>query len=69
MRLPDPIFDIQRTRVITQQEAAVSYLSPVDGEGFEAIEMAILDGWDRKGKKPMRLLPESGKAVASFGGM
>ena len=59
---------MQRTTVITQEVMAMSGRPSHELQAFERLEQVALEKWDRKGKKPMRLLPESGKAVISAGG-
>jgi hypothetical protein len=68
IHLPDQIFDVQRTRIITPDGHSFSTGTAVDHAKFETLEQMILDSWDRKGKKPIRLLPDAGRAMVSHGG-
>ena len=69
LQLPTAIFDVQRTKVITQEAASSLGHSKQQIQVFQKLEATVLEKWDRKGKKPMTLLPEAEKAVASRGGI
>ena len=69
LHVPTAIFDVQRTKVITQEAASSLGHSKQQIQVFQKLEATVLEKWDRKGKKPMTLLPEAEKAVASHGGM
>lgn len=59
--LPTPIFDVQRTRIITDiPESSGSGTS----EDWSKLEEEALSRWDRKGKKPLRLLPDRSRNTA-----
>lgn len=63
--LPTPIFDIQKTKIAT--DIAESSGSGTSGE-WEKLEEEALSTWDRKGKKPLRLLPDPSRRTASVQG-
>ena len=65
LMLPTPIFDTQKTRIVTDvAESSGSGTS----EDWERLEEQALGKWDRKGKKPLRLLPDSSRRTASVQG-
>lgn len=63
--LPTPIFDVQKTRIVT--DVAESSGSGTNDQ-WEKIEEQALSTWDRKGKKPLRLLPDPSRLTASVQG-
>lgn len=63
--LPTPIFDTQKTRIVTDvAESSGSGTS----DDWEKLEEQALSTWDRKGKKPLRLLPDPSRRTASVQG-
>jgi hypothetical protein len=65
LQLHTPIFELNATTVSTAASASSTSGS---AEKWAGLEMLAFDLWDRKGKKPMRLLPDDAKVVASVGG-
>lgn len=63
--LPAPIFDIHVTRLVSASSDASTSGS---SEQWADMETRVLKKWDRKGKKPMRLLPDLGTTSAAVGG-
>ncbi|WVQ79020.1 hypothetical protein IAT38_001112 [Cryptococcus sp. DSM 104549] len=59
LQLPTPVFDIKQTRII----ASSSSISGPLRARWEALETQAFSSWDRKGKKPMSLLPEDNRSV------
>jgi hypothetical protein len=60
--LPTPIFDVSKTRLVTSSsEASGSGTS----EEWAKLEESALSTWDRKGKKPLRLLPDNKRLSVS----
>lgn len=65
LELPTPIFDTSETRII----GASSYASTSGStEQWANLETQALSSWDRKGKKPVRLLPDERTISATVGG-
>lgn len=65
LQLVSPVFDINGTRIITASSHASSSGSSTM---WDELEAQALNKWDRKGKKPMRLLPPKDQVLASVGG-
>lgn len=66
LQLPTPIFDAKATRIVLPfSHASTSGTS----ENWQKLEQQALSSWDRKGKKPMSLLPDPKKIVASVNGV
>ncbi|WVF67170.1 hypothetical protein IAT40_001916 [Kwoniella sp. CBS 6097] len=55
LQLPTPVFDVKRTRILPFSEA--SSAGPSRDRWVE-LETQVINTWDRKGKKPMTLLPD-----------
>nr|XP_019050343.1 hypothetical protein I302_00772 [Kwoniella bestiolae CBS 10118]OCF29273.1 hypothetical protein I302_00772 [Kwoniella bestiolae CBS 10118] len=55
LQLPTPVFDVQKTQIIPSSEASTSGASR---DRWVELEAQALNTWDRKGKKPMALLPD-----------
>jgi hypothetical protein len=60
-----PVFDIGATKILTSTSQASSSGSR---DRWSDLEATALSGWDRKGKKPMNLLPDDKRIQASVGG-
>ncbi|OCF74953.1 hypothetical protein I204_03799 [Kwoniella mangroviensis CBS 8886] len=60
LQLPTPIFDIQKTRIVPSAEASTSVSTR---ERWVELESQALNTWDRKGKRPMTLLPDEKRIV------
>lgn len=60
--LPTPIFDTRKTRIITSADEASGSGS---GAVWAHLEEEALSAWDRKGKKPLRLLPDDSRRMAA----
>ena len=65
LKLPSPIFDSSATRIIGSSSYASS--SKTDALWTE-LEDQALQTWDRKGKRPMRLLPDPKTVSAGIDG-
>jgi hypothetical protein len=65
LQLPTPVFDVQKTRIVSTAHEASGSRSQGRYTDLEAI---ALGEWDRKGKKPMRLLPDQGRTEVNAGG-
>lgn len=65
LQLVAPVFDINGTRIVTASSHASSSGTSASWADLEA---QALNNWDRKGKKPMRLLPPRDQVLASVGG-
>ena len=63
--LPTPIFDTHKTKIVT--DVPESSGSGTSGE-WEKLEEQVLSTWDRKGKKPLRLLPDPSRRTAPVQG-
>ena len=60
--LPTPVIDATKTRIITvSSEASGSGTR----EDWSELETSALKSWDRKGKKPLRLLPDDTRLLSS----
>jgi hypothetical protein len=60
--LPTPVFDITKTRIVTSSSEASGSGTRED---WTELETSALKSWDRKGKKPLRLLPDDIRLAAS----
>ncbi|WWC87846.1 uncharacterized protein L201_002743 [Kwoniella dendrophila CBS 6074] len=60
LRLPTPVFDIKKTRIIPTAEASTSGASRAK---WVELESQAFSTWDRKGKKPMTLLSHERRIV------
>jgi len=60
--LPTPVFDATKTRIITSSSEASGSGTRED---WSELETSALKSWDRKGKKPLRLLPDDTRLSAS----
>ncbi|EIW66611.1 hypothetical protein TREMEDRAFT_34792 [Tremella mesenterica DSM 1558] len=60
LQLPTPVFDPKKTRIIT-----LSSQSNLAGPSkrWGDLESQALNSWDRKGKRPMRLLPDETNVI------
>ncbi|KIR27984.1 hypothetical protein I309_02978 [Cryptococcus deuterogattii LA55] len=56
LQLPTPVFDVKKTRIITSSSS--SFESGPSRENWVQLEEQALRSWDRKGKKPVNLLPD-----------
>jgi hypothetical protein len=56
------VFDVSKTRVVTKSNEASG--SGTSGD-WDKIEEMALGTWDRKGKKPLRLLPDDKRLSVS----
>ena len=65
LQLPTPIFDVNATRIVLPSSHASG--SGTD-ENWAKLERQALSSWDRKGKKPMTLLPDPKKVLAAVDG-
>jgi hypothetical protein len=65
IQLPAPVFDISATRIVTASSHASTSGTR---ERYAALEGIALQTWDRKGKKPMSLLPDNTRVTASIEG-
>ncbi len=65
LELSTPIFDSRETRIVGASSSASSSGS---SDQWAALEEQALSSWDRKGKKPMRLLPDDKVVSATVGG-
>lgn len=63
LRLPTPVFNQAKTRIVLPAEAS----SRGSSEAWSDLDSRALGHWDRKGKKPMSLLPDRSRIVASVG--
>ncbi|KAK8861544.1 hypothetical protein IAR55_002366 [Kwoniella newhampshirensis] len=66
LQLPTPVFDVKRTRIIASSSPSASG-SGSSRERWVALEAQALGSWDRKGKKPMTLLPDERGTVVGVG--
>ncbi|WVR03860.1 hypothetical protein IAU60_000858 [Kwoniella sp. DSM 27419] len=64
LQLPTPVFDVGKTRIAPLPEASTSGSSRT---AWIELEAQALQTWDRKGKKPMNLLPEEKRFVVGVG--
>jgi len=65
LELPTSVFDTKKTRIAS----ASSYASTSgSSEQWADLEAQVLNKWDRKGKRPMRLLPDEKMLSAAVGG-
>ncbi|WRT65667.1 uncharacterized protein IL334_002612 [Kwoniella shivajii] len=64
LKLPTPVFDSEKTRIIPSSESSYSGKSR---EKWTELEGQVLSTWDRKGKKPMTLLPDAKRIVVGEG--
>ncbi|OCF34119.1 hypothetical protein I316_04067 [Kwoniella heveanensis BCC8398] len=55
LQLPTPVFDVKKTRISTPLGASTAGPSR---DRWNDLETQTLNTWDRKGKKPMTLLPD-----------
>ncbi|EKD03504.1 hypothetical protein A1Q2_02222 [Trichosporon asahii var. asahii CBS 8904] len=62
LKLPTPIFDISKTKILLPEAS-----SEHSTEGWELLEKRALANWDRKGKKPLSILPDPRKIAACVG--
>lgn len=60
--LPTPVFDVSKTRIVTSSSEASGSGTR---EEWAELENSALKSWDRKGKKPLRLLPDHTRLSAS----
>jgi hypothetical protein len=60
--LPTPVFDVTKTRIVTSSSEASGSGTRED---WTVLETSALKSWDRKGKKPLRLLPDDTRLAAS----
>ena len=63
LRLPTPIFDIQQTRLYASSSSSAGSSSR-----WVELESQALSSWDRKGKRPARLLPDDSRTIIGVGG-
>jgi hypothetical protein len=56
------VFDITKTRIVTSSSEASGSGTRED---WTELETSALKSWDRKGKKPLRLLPDDIRLAAS----
>jgi hypothetical protein len=64
--LPTPVFDVTKTRIVTSSSEASGSGTRED---WTELETSALKSWDRKGKKPLRLLPDDTRLAASVESM
>jgi hypothetical protein len=55
LELPTPVFDVTKTRIVTSSNEASGSGTRED---WTDLENSALKSWDRKGKKPIRLLSD-----------
>jgi len=67
MELPTPVFDITKTRVVLPAEPEGSSSSGGRHAKWAALDAQALAHWDRKGKKPMSVLPDRKRIIAAVG--
>lgn len=71
LQLPTPVFDATKTRVVLPDEAGTSAATSSSSGGrsakWAALDAQALSHWDRKGKKPMSVLPDRKRFVAAVG--
>ncbi|RXK41319.1 hypothetical protein M231_01469 [Tremella mesenterica] len=60
LQLPTPVFDPKKTRIITSSSQS-NLAGP--SKRWDDLESQALDSWDRKGKRPMRLLPDETNVI------
>jgi hypothetical protein len=60
--LPTPVFDVTKTRIVTSSSEASGSGTRED---WAELETSALKSWDRKGKKPQRLLADDTRLSAS----
>ncbi|WWD16547.1 hypothetical protein CI109_100974 [Kwoniella shandongensis] len=63
LQLPNPVFDVKSTRVVASSSGSGSSTSR---DRWSVLEAQALSSWDRKGKKPMTLLPDEKKTVVGI---
>ncbi|KAL1410386.1 hypothetical protein Q8F55_004396 [Vanrija albida] len=63
LHLPTPVFNKAKTRIVLPAEAS----SRGSSEAWSELDSRALGHWDRKGKKPMSLLPDRSRIVAAVG--
>ncbi|TXT10913.1 hypothetical protein VHUM_01664 [Vanrija humicola] len=63
LHLPTPVFNKVKTRIVLPAEAS----SRGSSEAWSELDSRALSHWDRKGKKPLSLLPDRSRIVASVG--
>ncbi|WVQ94767.1 hypothetical protein IAU59_001848 [Kwoniella sp. CBS 9459] len=64
LQLPTPVFDTKKTRILPRlQESAAG----PSRDRWAELEVQTLHTWDRKGKKPMTLLPDETRVVVGVG--
>ena len=64
LELPTPVFDVTKTRIVTSSNEASGSGTRED---WTDLEDSALKSWDRKGKKPIRLLPDKTRLSTSAG--
>lgn len=64
LELPTPVFDVNKTRIVTSSNGASGSGTTED---WTDLADSALKSWDRKGKKPIRLLPDETRLYTSAG--
>lgn len=63
LRLPSPIFGVKKTRIVLAAEGSANG----SRETWATLDARVLSHWDRKGKKPLSVLPDAKRIVAAIG--
>lgn len=63
LQLPTPIFDVKKTRIVLTAEGSASG----SRDTWASLDARVLSHWDRKGKKPLSVLPDAKRIVAAVG--
>jgi hypothetical protein len=63
LHLPTPVFDVKKTRIVLAAEGS----GQGSKDAWAALDGRVLSHWDRKGKKPASVLPDTKRIVAAVG--
>ncbi|KAL7419589.1 hypothetical protein Q5752_005501 [Cryptotrichosporon argae] len=63
LALPTPVFDVNKTRIVVPSDN----VAEGSAQRWADLESRALSTWDRKGKRPAKLLPDDNRVVASVG--
>lgn len=63
LQLPTPVFDVKKTRIAFAAEGSASG----SRDTWASLDARVLSHWDRKGKKPLSVLPDAKQIVAAVG--
>jgi hypothetical protein len=67
IKLPQPVFDNTKTRIVLPAEPESSSSAGGRSAKWAALDAQALAHWDRKGKKPLSVLPDRKRIVAAVG--